>query len=79
MNQEIVGKAENQAKELLDAKVCFGSVEYCINLVGEIEFITDESKNETWYGGLEHYFKGQMPLIMLFSNSLQNDVNFFGL
>lgn len=41
------------------ASVCFGTSEYCINLVGEIEVITSEdAKQEMWYDGLSHYFTG---------------------
>lgn len=41
------------------ASVCFGTPEYCINLVGEIEIITDEAvKHEMWYEGLSHHFTG---------------------
>ncbi|MCL2404031.1 MAG: general stress protein [Defluviitaleaceae bacterium] len=39
------------------ASVCFATVEYCINLVGEMEIITSpEVKAEMWYDGLSHHF-----------------------
>ena len=41
------------------ASVCFGSAEYNISLVGEIEIVTDEdTKKEMWYSGLEGHFSG---------------------
>ena len=42
------------------AGVSFTSAEYCVNLVGEIEVITDQSiKSALWYDGLaEHYPEG---------------------
>lgn len=53
---------QNRAKRIADcnrASVCFGTAEYCINLVGEIEIITsDDVKSEMWYEGLGHHFAG---------------------
>jgi len=41
------------------ASLCFGSPEYSINLVGEIEVITDNAiKNDMWYEGLTMHFTG---------------------
>ena len=41
------------------ASVCFGTEEYCINLVGEIEIITlPNVKQEMWYDGLAFHFTG---------------------
>lgn len=41
------------------ASVCFGTAEYCINLVGEIAIITSrEVRHEMWYDGLGHHFTG---------------------
>ena len=41
------------------ASVCFATVEYCINLVGEVEIITTpEAKADMWYDGLSHHFTG---------------------
>jgi len=41
------------------ASVCFATVEYCINLVGEVEVITSpEVKAEMWYDGCAHYYTG---------------------
>jgi general stress protein 26 len=43
------------------ASVCFnsGSEQYNITLVGTIDVLTDsETKNEMWYEGMGHYFKG---------------------
>jgi len=53
---------ENRAKRAAKcnrASVCFSTPEYCINLVGEIEVITDaDVKRDTWYDGLSHHFTG---------------------
>ena len=53
---------ENRAKRVSNcnrASVCFGTAEYCVNLVGEIEIITsDEVKRDMWYEGLGHHFTG---------------------
>ena len=39
------------------AGVSFTSAEYCVNLVGEIEVITEQIiKSEIWYDGLAHHF-----------------------
>jgi len=39
------------------ASVSFTSGEYCVNLVGEMEIITDaKMKQEMWYDGLSHHF-----------------------
>jgi len=40
--------------------VCFATVDHCINLVGEIEVITDLNiKQDMWYDdGLSHHFTG---------------------
>jgi len=41
------------------ASISFGTQEYCINLVGEVEIITAENiKQEMWYDGLGHHFTG---------------------
>jgi len=41
------------------AGVSFTSGEYCINLVGEIEVITDAAvKRDMWYDGLSFHFTG---------------------
>lgn len=41
------------------ASVCFGTSDYSITLVGEIEIITDaDIKKEMWYEGLENHFTG---------------------
>ncbi|MCL2203498.1 MAG: general stress protein [Defluviitaleaceae bacterium] len=52
----------NGAKRIAKCKrasVCFATVEYCINLVGEVEIITTpEVKAEMWYDGLSHHFTG---------------------
>jgi general stress protein 26 len=52
----------NRAKRIANcnrASVCFGTAEYCVNLVGEIEVITsDDVKREMWYDGLGHHFTG---------------------
>jgi general stress protein 26 len=53
---------QNKAKRVANcnrASVCFGTVEYCINLVGEIEIITsNDVKREMWYDALGHHFAG---------------------
>lgn len=53
---------QNRAKRAVScnrASVCFGTAEYCINLVGEIEIITSEDvKREMWYDGLGQHFTG---------------------
>jgi general stress protein 26 len=39
------------------ASVSFTSPEYCVNLVGDIEVITDPAvKSEMWYDGLTYHF-----------------------
>ncbi|MCL1820936.1 MAG: pyridoxamine 5'-phosphate oxidase family protein [Oscillospiraceae bacterium] len=41
------------------ASVCFGTGDYNISLVGEIEVITDAAvKEDTWYKGMENHFSG---------------------
>ena len=41
------------------ASVCFGSAEYNISLVGEIEVLSDaDTKRDMWYDGLENHFTG---------------------
>lgn len=41
------------------ASVCFGSPDYGITLVGEIEVLTDpETKREMWYEGMGDHFTG---------------------
>jgi general stress protein 26 len=51
---------QNKAKRIKNcnrASVCFGTTEYCVNLVGEIEVITsDDVKLEMWYDGLADHF-----------------------
>lgn len=53
---------QNRAKRIAGcnrASICFGTAEYCINLVGEVEiFTSDEVKREMWYDGLGHHFTG---------------------
>ena len=53
---------ENRAKRAAKcnrASVCFSAPEYCVNLVGEIEIITDaDVKREMWYDALSHHFTG---------------------
>lgn len=53
---------QNRAKRIAAcnrASVCFGTADYCINLVGDMEIITtDEVKREMWYDGLSHHFTG---------------------
>ncbi|MDR2598946.1 MAG: general stress protein [Oscillospiraceae bacterium] len=53
---------DNRAKRSIannHACVCFCSNEYCVNLVGEIEVITDNDvKNTMWYDGLSYHFTG---------------------
>ena len=53
---------ENRAKRAAKcgrASVSFGSTEYCINLVGEIEVITSpEVKQDMWYDGLSYHCAG---------------------
>jgi len=48
-----------RAKNCGRASVSFNSPEYCINLVGDIEVITDPAvKSEMWYDGLAYHFPG---------------------
>jgi len=53
---------DNKAKRIADcnhASVCFGTTEYCINLVGEIEVLTSaDVKHDMWYDGLSFHFTG---------------------
>ena len=53
---------DNRAKRAQNcnrASVCFSSTEYSINLVGEIEVITDpDTKQDMWYDGLSFHFTG---------------------
>jgi len=57
-----VGLPSNKVKRIQNctrASVSFNSLEYCINLVGDIEIITDAAvKEEMWYEGLEYHFPG---------------------
>jgi len=47
----------SRAKNCNRASVCFGTMEHCINLVGEVEILTsDDIKREMWYDGLSHHF-----------------------
>jgi len=52
----------NKAKRIAKsnkASVCFSTMEHCVNLVGEIEIVTDaDVKKEMWYDGLEGHCKG---------------------
>jgi general stress protein 26 len=52
----------NRAKRIVNcnrASVCFGTTEYCVNLVGEVEIIiSPEIKREMWYDGLGGHFTG---------------------
>jgi len=53
------GNKAKRAQKCSHASVCFGTAEYCINLVGEAEVITaDDIKREMWYDGLGHNFPG---------------------
>ena len=46
-----------RAKNCNRASVSWGTAEYCVNLVGDIEVITDQQvKSEMWYDGLAHHF-----------------------
>jgi len=53
---------ENRAKRAANcnrASVCFGTAEYCINLVGEIEVITSaDIKHKMWYDKLKYHCAG---------------------
>ena len=53
---------ENRARRAANCKsaaICFGSDEYCINLVGEIEVITSaDTKREMWYDALKYHTTG---------------------
>jgi len=53
---------ENRAKRAANcnrASVSFASAEYCVNLVGEIEVITDiDVKREMWYDSLSYHVTG---------------------
>lgn len=53
---------QNRAKRVARcnrASICFGTAEYCINLVGTMEIITAEDvKREMWYDGLGYHFTG---------------------
>ncbi|MCL2579862.1 MAG: pyridoxamine 5'-phosphate oxidase family protein [Oscillospiraceae bacterium] len=41
------------------ASVCFGSAAHCVNLVGEIQVVTDaDVKREMWYDALNAFFIG---------------------
>lgn len=45
-----------------NASVSFTTTEYCVNLVGDIEIITDPAvKIEMLYDGLEHHFPAERP------------------
>lgn len=53
----IAGDKADRLKKCKRASVCFGTGEYSISLVGEIEVITDPKvKEEMWYPGLENNF-----------------------
>ena len=46
-----------RAKNCSRASVSFNTTEYCVNLVGDIEVITDpQIKSEMWYDGLSFHF-----------------------
>ena len=48
-----------RAKNCNRASVSFNTTEYCVNLVGDIEVITDQAvKSEMWYDGLAYHFPG---------------------
>jgi len=53
---------DNKAKRIANCKrasICFGTTEYSINLVGEIEILTSpEAKRDMWYDGLSYHFTG---------------------
>ena len=49
----------SRIKKCSRASVSFNSTEYCVNLVGDIEIITEkEVKSEMWYDGLTYHFPG---------------------
>jgi len=53
------GNAAKRAANCNRASVSFNSAEYCVNLVGEIEFITDPTaKKDMWYDGLSFHYSG---------------------
>ncbi|MCL2562973.1 MAG: pyridoxamine 5'-phosphate oxidase family protein [Oscillospiraceae bacterium] len=53
------GNMAKRAANCNRASVCFSSTEYCINLVGDIEVITDaDVKRDVWYDGLSYHFTG---------------------
>lgn len=55
----IAGDKVDRLKKCKRASVCFGTGEYSISLVGEIEIITDPKvKQEMWYHGLENHYTG---------------------
>lgn len=58
----LTGDKADRLKKCKKASVCFGTGEYSISLVGEIEVITDPKvKEEMWYQGLEkHYTLGAL-------------------
>ena len=56
------GLESNHARRIaknMRASMSFTSTEYCVNLVGDIEVITDAAvKSEMWYDGLAYHFPG---------------------
>jgi len=57
---QLDGNKGKRAKNCNRASICFGTMEHCINLVGEVEILTsDDIKREMWYDGLgAHFPKG---------------------
>lgn len=53
----VIGDKADRLAKCKRASVCFGTGEYSISLVGEIEVIADPKvKEEMWYAGLENHF-----------------------
>ena len=57
------GNAVRRIKKCNRASISFTSSEYCVNLVGEVEIITNaDVKREMWYDGLiNHYTSADDP------------------
>jgi len=52
------GNRAKRSKACKYACVCFGTDEYCVNLVGDIEVVTTaDVKRGMWYDGLAFHFK----------------------
>ena len=53
------GNAAKRAAACKRASISFNTVEYCINLVGDIEVVTcADVKKEMWYDGLSYHCSG---------------------